>query len=392
MRRVYALGTLAVIGLVLWQVGPALPVMTGSPPVFETGKIMAGLSLPARVPRRLLVSGHSLTDHPYPEYLEGIAASLGSPMDWNMQALEGSSIKDRTMGSGPVPWAGYAAGTDRDDRPLDMLAQLRRPLAPGERAYDTLVITEQHTLLGSIVWNDSLRLLRDFHERVIAQNPDAQTYLFEAWMNVVDLDDPSSWIAYERAAAPLWRCVAGRVNHDLVAEGRADRLATIPAASALTVLVEEATSHRPVPGLEGPDTRSILARIFRDDVHLTSAGVYYIALVSSAILQGQTIHTSVRPQGMRKDTADRLQQIAARFVTAHRAERREIPAESCSRYVSDSFAPRYLAYQRSLQWRDYPGPMIWLKWARLRVQWPRLFRRRDASNPLYISEAKPPVL
>lgn len=392
MRRVYGLCALAVIGLVLWQVGPALPVVTGSPPAFETGKIMAGPSLPAHVPRRLLVSGHSLTDHPYPEYLEGIAASLGRPMDWNMQALEGSSIKDRTMGSGPVPWAGYAAGTDRDDRPLDMLAQLRRPLAPGEGAYDTLVITEQHTLLGSIVWNDSLRLLRDFHERVIAQNPDAQTYLFEAWMNVVDLDDPSSWIAYERAAAPLWRCVAGRINHDLVAEGRADRLATIPAASALTVLVEEATSRRPVPGLEGPDTRSILARIFRDDVHLTSAGVYYIALVSSAILQGQTIHTSVRPEGMRKDTADRLQQIAARFVTTHRAERREIPAENCSRYVSDSFAPQYLAYQRSLQWRDYPGPMIWLKWARLRVQWPRLFRRRDASNPLYISEAKPPVL
>lgn len=381
MRRGDGCATIACAVLALFAMGPATPMIEAPAQVYQA----AAPRLAPHVPRRLFVSGHSLTNHPFPEYLEGIAADLGRPLEWNMQGLVGSSVKDRSMGNGPAPWTGYAAGIDKAGHPLDVRAELQRP-GP---SYDTLIITEQHTVLGSIVWNDSLRLLRDFHDRVIALDPQARTYLFAAWMNVLDLDDPARWIAYERAAAPIWRCMAERINHDLAAAGRPDRLTTIPAASALATLVEEATSSRPIPGLEGADAKSILAAIFRDDVHLRPAGVYYVALVTTAILHGRPVDVTVRPRGMRQDTAERLRQIATTFVADYARGERPLTVEACRGYVSEDFVPTYLAYQRDLQWRDHGSAMTWLKWAKLRLLWPRLFRRHDATNPFYVGEPAP---
>jgi len=370
--------------LAIAQVGPAAP---RRPQASRDIAFPVAEPRPPPGPRRVFVSGHSLTDHPFPQYLAAIAADIHRPIEWNTQYLEGSSVKDRSMGGGARPWAGYRAGADKAGRPIDVLAELKHPSTPGGLAYDTLVIAEQHTLLGSIVWNGTLANLRDFHERMIERDPQARTYLFEAWMNVLDLDDPSSWIAYERAAAPLWRCVAGRINHDLAAAGRRDRLAGIPAASALAMLVEQADT---VPGFGNLRRREQLALIFRDDVHLTPAGAYYVALVASGVLQGRPIRTVIRPEGMRPDTAGRLQEIAGHFTAAHLAAERAMTARGCSAYVADQFVPLYLAYQRDLLQRDHPGPMIWLRWARMRISWPRLFRRQDASNPFHVGDAPAP--
>lgn len=341
---------------------------------------IAAAPLAAHTPRRLFISGHSLTDHPFPEHLAAIGANVGYGVEWNMQALYGSAIKDRTMGSGPEAWSGYKAGTDKEGQPINVLAELDDTDAP----YDTLIITEQHTLLGNLVWNDSLRYLRDFHERIVTRNPSAQSYLFTAWMNVLDLDDPSSWIAYERATAPVWECVAGQINNTLAAGRRTDRLAIIPAAAALAVLAEEALAGT-VPGLEGPNARSILSLIFRDDVHLTQTGTFYVALVSWAVIHRRTIPVSARPPDMRADTAWRLQEIAGRFAAGYPGKPSAMNEDACRAYLADTYVPLYLAYQRDLQWRDYRSPMVWLKWARLRLSWPALFRRRDAGNPLGVS-------
>jgi hypothetical protein len=227
---------------------------------------------------------------------------------------------------------------------------------------------------------------------MIEQNPQARTYVFEAWMTVADMDNPASWIAYERSAAPTWRCVADRINHDLAASGRPDRLMTIPAGSALAALAEQALSPLSVPGLKGQNARATMATLFRDDVHLTETGTYFVALLTSAIMHGRAINTLERPFGMREDTAQRLQQIAWNFTTDLGGSYRPMSSDACLAYLSDDFAPAYLAYQRDLQWRRNPGADIWLRWVRLRLSWPSLFRRRDASNPFHIDEPVVPIL
>lgn len=380
------------VALAMSQVGPAAPVMSQMIEPATANDPRPGSPRRLHMPQRLFLSGHSLTDHPFPEYLKLIAAALGQPIEWNMQGLAGSSVKDRTIGSGLTAWAGYRAGTDKTDQPLDVLAELQTPHTIGNLPYDTLIITEQHSLLDSIVRNDTMRYLRDFHDRVIGNDAQAQTYLFEAWMTVSNMDDPSSWIAYEWAATPVWQCVANRINHDLADIGRPDRLMTIPAGAALAVLVEQAISPQSIPGFEGRDTRSTLALIFQDDVHLTAAGAYYIALVTSAILHGRTVQMTDRPYGMRQDTADQLQQIAWNFVANHAGEWRSRTPDACRAYVSERFTPLYLAYQRDLQWRRHPSAKVWLRWAKLRLLWPRLFRRYDTSNPFHMSQPSIPVL
>jgi hypothetical protein len=389
MRHLHGRKSLWIAAVALSQIGPATPVVTQMTGVAAP---MAASQQVSHSPRRLFLSGHSLMDHPFPEYLERLAASIDQPFLWDMQQLAGSSIKDRTMGQGSGRWTGYAAGTNRNDQPIDVLAELQRAGSNGSHPYDMLIITEQHSLLDAVVRNDMIRYLRDFHDRMIEQNPQARTYVFEAWMTVADMDNPASWIAYERSAAPTWRCVADRINHDLAASGRPDRLMTIPAGSALAALAEQALSPLSVPGLKGQNARATMATLFRDDVHLTETGTYFVALLTSAIMHGRAINTLERPFGMREDTAQRLQQIAWNFTTDLGGSYRPMSSDACLAYLSDDFAPAYLAYQRDLQWRRNPGADIWLRWVRLRLSWPSLFRRRDASNPFHIDEPVVPIL
>ena len=65
-------------------------------------------------PSKLFISGHSLTDRPFPDFLAALAAREGHSLEWYMQHLEGSSLRRRTQGDGSVAWCGYRQGTDRD--------------------------------------------------------------------------------------------------------------------------------------------------------------------------------------------------------------------------------------------------------------------------------------
>ena len=60
-----------------------------APPVTPPGRQL----VPATI-ERLFVSGHSLTDPPLPEYLAMVAGSLGLALQWNLQSIAGSPIRD----------------------------------------------------------------------------------------------------------------------------------------------------------------------------------------------------------------------------------------------------------------------------------------------------------
>ena len=178
----------------------------------------------------LFISGHSLTDQPMPTFLAQIAGSLGTPMRWNRQYVVGSTLRERTRGmkADAQAWSGYRLGANREGEGMDVVAELRQPRTISGERYDTLLITEQNGLLWSLLNHDSVRYLRHFHERFIDGNPQGQTYFYEPWNSLNSKDDPRRWIAFERAASPVWQCIATRVNISLAAEGRRDRIASMP--------------------------------------------------------------------------------------------------------------------------------------------------------------------
>ncbi|MFM9977743.1 MAG: hypothetical protein ACKVOP_06825, partial [Sphingomonadaceae bacterium] len=285
----------------------------------------------------------------------------------------------RSRGTGS--WNGYRQGSNRDGSKLDVAAELRTPRTVSGGPYDALIITEQHTLLGSLVWNDTIGHLRHFHDRAIAGNPGQTTYLYQSWLGIDDRDDPQRWIAYEKAAATAWRCVAMRINVSLAAAGRPDRIVPIDAGAALATFVEQAIAGQ-VTGFVGPP-RVVIDRLFQDDVHLTPLGTYFVALFVFAELSGTPPTGAWAPAGLNPAQARALQ-VAAWAIHRERAsapQSRSLAA--CRDYVGGPFSQHYLAYLRDKQVREDGRTRAYITWLKHRVALARVFGRRDAGNPLF---------
>lgn len=238
-------------------------------------------------------------------------------------------------------------------------------------------------MLGGLIWNDTVRCLRAYHDRFIAANPRAVTYFYEPWLGVSDLNDPRRWIAYERAAAPIWRGIVTRVNLSLEAEGRSDRIVPLPAASALAALVERATSPEGVQGLSCGSTRETLSRLFTDDVHLTALGSYYLALVTYGCIAKGPVAGAWVPDGVAADAAASLKALAGHCADSESVMANSWPLDVVRRYVLEQFNSQYWTYMRDVYYRqDRNRLSAWLKAARHRFEWQRLFSLPDSRNPL----------
>lgn len=342
-------------------------------------------------------SGHSLT-RPITTLLQEISTSLGRPMNWNGQHVGGSSIEVRTRGREPgaTGWAGYKKGFNRDSEDLDVLAELHSPVTVPDGHYDALVITEVHILLWALLGADTVRLLRHYHERFIEGNPQGQTYFYESWLDMYDKDNPRKWIDYERAASPVWQCVATRINHSLAAEGRSDRIASLPAAAGLAELVDKATSPPGVPGITSTSTRETLDRLFEDNVHPTTLGAYYVALVSYGFLFDADPAGAWAPPDVSETQAASLQSLAWEFVSDYRKNNKPLDLEGCRELIRDSFADRYWRYVFDGYRRpDDPWLRAFLARAKHNAQrirnvyrWRRGFAEDAPDNPLRYDPSK----
>jgi len=352
-------------------------------PAPHMAEFSARFGSPADAPRKLFISGHSLTDRPLPDYLAAIAGDAGHVLEWNMQHLAGSSLRARTQGSGAGDgasgWNGYGAGTDRDRQPINVLEELA-PVDAGI-AYDTLVLNEVHTLLESLIWNDTIGHAVDFEARFHAANPDGQTWLYAAWLNVDDLADPARWIAYEKAATRAWQCTVVGINHRLAAKGRTRPVRLIPAAQALAALVAQATSAGGIKGLSRGSPRATMELLFADDVHLTAIGNYYIALISHFALFGGLPAEPWVADGVDREQARALQQVARDFMQDWQQQQAVVRID-CPAYLADEFSGIYLTYVRDAKWRQDDGRLrAYYKWARFSRAWPSLLRGNGADNP-----------
>lgn len=265
---------------------------------------------------QVLYTGHSLMDNPLPEYIELIARSLGKEIGWEEQIVIGSPLRVRTWGDGG--WAGYSYGKNRRGDGMNVVEEFRNPkrLAQGRR-YDTLVATEGHSVIGTVIWENSVGYLRNFHDRLVDGNPKARTLYYHVWLGV-DKANPEPWIRHERNASLVFQCVARKVQLTLEAEERPARLSVLPGGTAMVELVEHALKGE-VPGISGT-VQQKLDRIFRDDVHLTDLGIYFMAAVQYASIYHASPIGAKAPPVVRPETAKALQTIAWSHVREFEAK------------------------------------------------------------------------
>lgn len=352
---------------------PLLGAPIGSTPVparIDDPSVSIAPRAVAQKPRRLFISGHSLTDRPFPDYLAALVAARGSVLDWDQQQLFGSSLRDRTRGPDGKD-SGYRAGLDRQGWPADVLYAL----ATGPVRYDALLLAEQHSLLESLLWKDMVPSAADYIARFRAASPAGHTYLFASWLNVDDLGDPSRWIAYERAADRAWQCAASRIGAVAGAP-----VTIVPAAAALALLVEQANSGR-LPGIGLSAAQGATTAIFADDVHLAPAGIYYVALVTHGILFGELPAAAWIPPGLLPKDAAALGRVARGFLGRYSPDQAASDPAACRAYLGGRFAGQYLDYVRDARWQREQGVAAHLRWVRFRLSWPRLLRGTSPANP-----------
>lgn len=334
---------------------------------------------PAAPIERLFVSGHSLTDPPMPAHLATIADSLGAPLQWNMQSIPGSPIRMRTEGAGPEH--AYRHGTNRGGRNLDVLAEWHAPQTVSGGLYDALLVAEQHGVLTALSFQNTPNALAGIHRRFIDANPKGRVWFYESWLSVDDKDNPERWIAYERAASPVWQCVAMRASRVLEAAGKPSAIEAVPAGAALAALVERATVQQ-VAGVSAATKRETMNRLFADDVHLTPLGHYFIAAVVYATMWQRSPVGAEVPSPLDATVARILQQQAWSFVGEWRAQRREPSFAACRDQLRESFIGRHWSYVRDSTWRREDGAWkAYMRWARQMIAWHLRVRRSDEDNP-----------
>jgi hypothetical protein len=333
----------------------------------------------------LFISGHSLVDQPLPNNLALIGSSLGTPIEWNRQYVVGSSILARTRGSGEPPgsWKGYRGGSNREGEGLDVIAELRAPKTIAGPRYDVLLITEQHGLLGTLIWNDTVKFLRHYHDRFIDGNAEGSTYFYHSWLSLRSKDDPRDWIEYERAASPIWACIATRVNVSLALEGRKDRVVSVPAALALAELIATATGPTGLPGVTRASVRETVDLLIKDEVHVTEAGSYFVSLVAYASMFRRDPSGAALPEVLSPELGRALQKFAWGFVERYYSAYRPLPLNECRRRVAD-FIPHYWQYVHDTYFvKENNALHARLRWARHRLEWGWKLSRDDANNPLW---------
>lgn len=319
----------------------------------DTTPAPAAVAYPTRSSANFFVSGNSLTDDPLAEDITAIARSLGRQAAWNQQIVIGSPIRVRTSGNSSPPantagfaWPGYRAGKNRaGGSGLEVIAELRTGASLGSGLrYDSLLITERHDLLGSLQYEDTVKLLRHYHERLNEGQLGSHSFFYQPWLSVSNRSDPRAWIAYERAASPVWQCIATRINHGLAAEGRSDRILSVPANWALAELVERATQAS-VAGVTGSSISETMSRLFTDEVHLTRLGSYFQSLVSFAALYGTSPVGAWAPTSVTPTQAASLQNLAWEVLNRYASTQAPLSLGQCRALVRDSFCSAYWTYQ-----------------------------------------------
>jgi hypothetical protein len=299
-----------------------------------------------RASAAIMFSGHSLTAHGTFANMEAVAGSKGTPMAWNKQIINGSPTRFRTRGGdmNDPSFSGYRLGDNRYGSNMNIVAEFLNPQTLGGQRYDTLVLTERHDLVNTLMWEDTVRYTRHFHDRLVAGNAAANSYLYHSWLAIADKTNPAPWVAYERTAAKAWQCTAARVNVSLAAAGRGDRVTYLPAGLALADLVEQAAIRGTVAGVSIGNAGQIIDRLFVDNLHLSPLGEYYLSLVSYASVYRRSPVGAWAPSNVSAEQAGALQNLAWQSVSNYYNTASEPSMSQCQALMRDQVCSAYANY------------------------------------------------
>ena len=334
----------------LRQIATALIVLNGGG-VAMSEEVRQATATSAWAPRdhvRAFYSGHSLSEG-VPEVVEEIARSLGLRLDFEAQVLGYSLLRQRTKGevSSAADWPGYRAGYNRKGAGLNVAEELRQPrrLAHGDK-YDVLVVSERHDLPDVARKERTAFYLTDVAKHLLTGNPAAEVLLYHSWLQL-DPDAPWPWINYERAILAMWECVASRANRDLPARGSAPRVRVLPGGGALAELAAALWDGK-VPGVAANSPGERVRLLFSDNVHMSDAGRYFIALLHFAILFGRNPEGAAIPASLLPETGRYMQTFAWQYAVSYgqradAATRRDMAG--CRTLMQKEICPAYAALQ-----------------------------------------------
>lgn len=200
--------------------------------------------------------GHSLVSPTLPEMMQDI---LHEPVEY--QILNGAPLE--------LQWKESAIAQGVDGRAW----------LPGH-AVDAFVLTERVPLAITIEYHDSGRYAQQWVDIARQKNPGVQPYLYETWDDIDDAATGSTMAWRDRIVSelPLWQGIADKVNEATPDGGKPMRL--IPAGLGMVRL------HDAIGEGRVPDATSI-RDFFRDDIHPTDTGFYYVAMIHYAALTGK---------------------------------------------------------------------------------------------------------
>ena len=278
---------------------------------------------------RALYSGHSLSDG-VPEEVARIAATRGQRFEFDVESLPGSLIAERL--------AQRSAGG------------FERRLG----AYELEVVTERHDLPYTVRFERSVELLQQMLEELAAGDAGARTFFYHVWLEI-DFDHPERFVSYERKALVFWECVASAVNRSLPRVEREPSVTVLPGATALAELVERLWNGV-VVGAPGATPRERVQSLFRDRVHMSAAGRYFMGAVHYAVVFGASPEGAPVPTEVTPAFGVELQKIAWEHASAY-APRASAAASRdasvCRDYAAAVMCPAFDAHPRD-ETPDHP--------------------------------------
>lgn len=239
--------------------------------------------------------GHSLVSPTLPEMMQDL---LDAPVEY--QILNGAPLE--------LQWKESANAQGANGREW----------LPGH-AVDALVLTERVPLATTIEYHASADYAAQFVQEALKANPQVQPYLYATWDDIDDAATGSTkaWRDRIESDLPLWQGIVDDVNAGLPQGAKPMKL--VPAGLGMVRLHDAAAAGR-VPGAKS------IRDFFRDDIHPTDAGFYYVAMIHYATLTGKSpvglpdklmgkygYYPQVQP-----DQAKALQELAQETVSAFR--------------------------------------------------------------------------
>ncbi len=306
MRSVMQAGLLAALTVALaLAVGliagdrPAEPVPGGTVAelaVFDESAVQVAPIDPQPLDRRVVLSGHSLTD-PLPGPLERLVRAAGGAAN---------TIHRSTIPGSPMDWR-----WNNRAEPVDA----RESIAE----YDVLVITERVSLSGTRRWHESddwaLRWARHAWENG-AGGAGAEALLYASWVAFqrdppADSHDPDIALPWrerlDREYAD-WQAILAHVNANR--PDSAPEMRMIPATRVMAAVYDAIAEGRAPAGL------SDIGVLFSDDIHLSAMGAHLVALTHFAVLYGRELQGLPRPREVPAETWHWMKRLVADVVSA----------------------------------------------------------------------------